>query len=175
MNLSDGLGTRRRVEALMALGWSGQQIADDAGMAQCGVWAIFRRTRCTATVSARIAATYDRLSMRLPTTDTKGQRISVSRTRAHAARRGFAPPLAWNNIDDPTETPATGTNAYGRNRYDVDPVVVERLLGGEHVASTWAERDEAMRRWKRAGKSERSLCELHGWRDGRYGRDDVAA
>lgn len=99
-------------------------------------------------------------------------------TAARALNRGARLPLAW---DDP------GTLAWPGGRPPrmvghlrtpssvVDPIVVERLLAGERLPATKAERDAAMRRWKASGRSERSLCVLQGWKDSRYGRDEDAA
>lgn len=49
-----------------------------------------------------------------------------------------------------------------------DVSVVERLLDGEHVDSTPAEKTEALRRWLETGGSERAFCRMHGWKHGRY-------
>ena len=91
--------------------------------------------------------------MTLPPMSTTGERISASRTKAHALRQGFAPPLAWTNIDDPDEQPNLG----GVDD-QIDPVVVDRLLHLERVVSTRAEKVEAMRQWLAMGRSQRSLC-----------------
>ena len=86
---------------------------------------------------------------------------------------GYAPPLAWDDIDDPTEMPRGLVNS--RDDDGIDPVVVDRLLAGERVRSTNAEKVEAMRRWTREGGSEKALCDMHGWRAGRYvTREDAA-
>jgi hypothetical protein len=94
-------------------------------------------------------------------------------TMARARNGGHIPPLAW---DDPggLAWPNPDKRTHRRPRPvipTIDEAVVLRLLGGERIRASRAERDEAMRRWKAMGRSERSLCEIHGWRDGRYGRD----
>jgi hypothetical protein len=43
---------------------------------------------------------YDQLSMQIP----EGR--YVARTRNHAERMGWPPPLAWDDIDDPDECPS---------------------------------------------------------------------
>lgn len=96
---------------------------------------------------------------------------------ARARNEGHRPPLSW---DDP------GTLAWPNGPVDwqiprerhLDFVVVQRLLDGERIRSTKAEKVEAMRRWLAAGKSERSLCQIHGWHEGRYvirGNEEGAA
>lgn len=49
--------------------------------------------------------TYRQMSMTLPALDGPRERAVATRARAMAARNGWAPPLAWNNIDDPQEDP----------------------------------------------------------------------
>jgi hypothetical protein len=161
------LGARRRVQALRAAGWSRQRIAEAAGWETSGALRyIDRSDTITRTTHERVAEVYERLAMKPPPDE-----MAARRARTWARRQGHPQPLAWWDIDDPNEVPDSGSDPHGRNRDDLDPVVVDRLLAGEHVDSTRAERDEAMRRWRAAGRSERSLCELFGWHEGRYGRD----
>lgn len=99
----DATGTRRRLQALTTLGWDYKTLADMLGVRP----QVVHRWTSTATVyrhnAQRVAALYEQLSMRFPPTDTESQRNVIGRTKALARRRGFAPPLAWDNIDnDPT-------------------------------------------------------------------------
>ena len=163
--LIDATGTRRRIQALMRLGWTGQQIAERAGIprGQSSIDTLVRRTkRVTVERAAAIAAVYDDLSM------TLGESVV---TRARAERNGWPPPLAWDDesIDDPDATPhlpRTRDQKFGRNH--VDPVIVERVLLGEDLPTTTAERREITRRWVADGRSEAELCRRLGWRGGRY-------
>lgn len=159
----DATGTRRRVEALCRLGWSTTQIAERIDMIQNQLWMTTQQDTVYVTTAARVAEAYEVLSMTVPPTTTTSERISVSRTRAHAIRAGFAPPLAWDNIDDPSERPNLG----GIDD-EIDPVVVDRLLHLERIKSTPDEKREAMRRWLAQGRSESSLCLAHGWQASRY-------
>lgn len=98
-------------------------------------------------------------------------------TQSRARNAGHLPPLAW---DDPGTLAWTDADRRKRPRQRaatiaLDEVVVARLLAGDTVRATKAERDEAMRRWLAMGRSERSLCVMHGWKDGRYGREQVAS
>ena len=86
----------------------------------------------------------------------------AKRTRNLAARSGYAPPLAWDDIDNDPEPPAVNHGD------DIDPVVVMRLLEGRRITATKAEKVAALERWVRDGGSERELCEIHGWKAGRY-------
>jgi len=93
------LGARRRVGALMALGWTYDDLQARSGVF---VRAVMRRDQETVTVRVHraIADLYDDLCM------TPGP---SPLTRARALRAGHAPPLAWDDIDDPTATPNYGT------------------------------------------------------------------
>jgi transcriptional regulator with XRE-family HTH domain len=157
------VGTVRRIQALMALGWSMAAVADRIGMESRQLWWTTRQKYVRLATASRIAEVYDELADTRPPTDTKSQRISVAKTLAHAKRQGYAPPIAWDdNIDDPDAEPYAGDDE------GIDDVVVERLLSGRRVPSTRAEKVEAMRRWLASGRSQKSLCEIHGWQSGRY-------
>jgi hypothetical protein len=96
----DGTGTRRRVQALAAIGWPAHLLAAELGLADGrSVRQLGNGRKVTPAVAARVRQLYDRLSM------TPGP-SAVSRRRAEAA--GWAPPLAWEyrNIDAPKSRPA---------------------------------------------------------------------
>lgn len=170
------VGIQRRLQALAWVGWSPALIAKRAGVCEDTInHARNRGTHLNAGYRRRIADLYGELSMTQPPMETVVQRRAVGNVRSWARRRGFAAPLAWDDetIDDPATRPRGRRTGLTRNRRpaEVDQVIVDRLLAGQQVEhSTRAERDEAMRRWKAAGKSEKSLCEIHGWRDSRYGK-----
>lgn len=170
------IGARRRVQALACLGWSNAEVARRAGMHPEHLPNLVNNAETiTRRTAERIAKVYDELSMRFPPARTKQEKQAITYARNIARLKGWFPPLAWDedNIDDPNYRPARDRR--GEFPPDtIDPVVVERLLAGERVRSTRAEKDEALRRWKAMGRSERSLCEVHGWKEGRYGRSEVA-
>ncbi|MFT4225322.1 hypothetical protein [Micropruina sp.] len=91
------IGTRRRLEALCAIGWSLAEISRHAGMSDSWAAMILRSIRTTPDVAAKIRAIYDQLWNQQPPTDTWGDRINRGRAKARAARRGYAPPLAWDD------------------------------------------------------------------------------
>lgn len=98
------IGLRRRVQALQRLGWPLSTIAAGAGWKNPQALqyvmkspTVFRDSR------DRICAVYDELSMKIPP-HTSGN----VRARKRAIANGFAPPLAWDNIDDPNERPKIG-------------------------------------------------------------------
>ena len=169
----DATGTQRRIRALQAIGWRYRDIDIALGHptpqgTSASTWShnIMRQQRIHVDNARAVAELYDRWSM------TPGP---SKRLRTRAAKWGWPTPFTYLNIDDPDEQPDTGYHA-GRSIGEApDPVVVDRILAGEVIPANAAERDEAMRRWRAAGNSERSLCVRMGWRDGRYGREERSA
>lgn len=166
----DSTGTRRRIQALHAIGWTWAALAPELGITRSGVGLLAgdRNPTSYASTAQRVAEVYERLCMAPPVGS------AAKRARTNAARQGWLPPLAWEDIDDPGEQPAKVIRRdwHRTSRADVDEVVVDRLLHLRPVESpTQAEKHEAMRRWLAAGKSEKALCAAHGWREGRYGRE----
>lgn len=168
------LGATRRLQALGALGWSAAALAPHLAAKQQEVirW---RTTGYFPSIRAvthdRIARVYDALCMTTPPAGTRGERSAAARARAHAHKMRWHPPLAWDNIDRDVEPPTCDRDD------DIDEAVVLRLLAGDPVPATKPERVEAMRRWLAWGRSERALCETHGWHEGRYvttHREDAA-
>lgn len=139
------LGAQRRIQALMRLGWSTSEIATAAGYShrnrvrqilngQKGKpcrW-IERKTFDT------IARVYDELAMKLPPERDGHERSVRGKTRAHARRNQWPPPLAWDDVDDPDEQPHGLRERH--TKHDVDPVVVERVIAGDRLPMTRAER-----------------------------------
>lgn len=141
----DGTGTRRRIQALMACGWSARAIQDESGMYYTLIIRLIRKhTSVTKLNADRIAAAYDRLWNVAPATDTPAHRRNVSNARNAAARRGYVPPLAWDDdeIDNPKAKPQTGRTR--DTRVIVDEVVVERLKAGQSVPTNRIEQRTAL-------------------------------
>lgn len=149
------LGYQRRIQALARMGWSFQDIADEAGWGHRNrvryivVGQKGKPTRYLERATARvIGEVFERLCMKVPDGPYAG------RTRAWAEGKGWAPPLAWDDIDDPNARPH-GT-AHKRHLTDLDPVAVERAMAGDRIDLTKAERLEVVARLRAMGRS-------HGW------------
>lgn len=154
--LVDARGTIRRIRALQAIGWTFQHIADEAGMPdRCLIPDLVDRKMVRPETAAAIDKAYRALCMK-PGPSNKTRRI--------AAKNHWAPPLLWDDIDH-DKAPATGA---AKQPDWVDEEVVARLLAGHRVKSSPAEKRAAMARWIAAGRSEASLCQIHGWAAGRY-------
>lgn len=179
----DATGTRRRLQALVWLGWNWKALADRLGADEIMVkrWAerdapglyVF-----PATV-ARVERLFNDLCMTPPPETTPAERNAASRSRNRARRLGWAPPLAYDNIDDPNEQPkhkATGTNDPAELQRTIDHAVVWRLVNeGVRVRKlSAAEAEEACRILYARGLSGRQIAQQYGLNAERYGREVAA-
>lgn len=145
----DPTGTVRRVQALLALGHTHPEISAASGGAKNiskNVILARRYTHMHVDVVAAIEQAYRKLSMVVPT----GWRAEEARRRA--AARGYLPPLVWDNIDDPNERPRLGSNH--TTKTDLDLVVVDRVLAGDRLPMTTAERRAVVAKARKLGWSE---------------------
>ena len=92
------LGAQRRIQALQAIGYGRHRIAREIGYSNGGALTYLMRseTMLTSTFD-RIREAYERLSMTVPA----GR--GPERARSWAKRHGYAPPLAWDDIDTDLE------------------------------------------------------------------------
>lgn len=97
----NGVGTRRRLQALVAIGWTQRLIGLELGVVQSRVKALTHQDGVTARVAFEVRDVFDRLSM------TVGP---SNQTRIRAAAKGWLPPLAWDDIDNPDEVPDLGAD-----------------------------------------------------------------
>ena len=89
------VGTRRRLEALTALGWCRAELARRLGRGPS--LQIAARDVVLRSTAAAVTALYDELSMTLPPERTKAEKISAARSRRMAREKGWPPPLAWDD------------------------------------------------------------------------------
>lgn len=163
---TDSLPTRRRIQALMALGYSTRALDREMGQKPSYLYRILSSsdTDVYLTTAAKVAAVYDRLSMTPPDTSTADKQRMVTRNRRQAAAKGFLPPMAWVDIDDLDEQPDMTVRDDS-----VDEVVVLRVLGGDFkLQPNRAERYEIVRRWQ---GSDNELERRTGWNVARMRRD----
>lgn len=166
--LADATGTRRRIRALMRLGWTTQHIADRGPWATGAAVGFFTKfPSITQTNAAHIRRIYDELSMKLGPS---------AQTRARAERAGWAPPLGWDDdlIDDPTAVPAEAYRPVRSQGTPADEVVVHRILNGEwRLPCSRADKVAVVAAWT---GSLNELSRRTGWKSDRYTtREDGAA
>lgn len=150
------LGVQRRIQALMCLGWTSADIAREAGLHnRNGVLRVLhgQNGRPCSWVERktyrRFAEVYERLCMTIP--DHSPHR---ARCRSLALKKGYLPPLSWDDIDrDPD--PAQGDLDAG-----IDEVKVQRVLSGIAQDCTTEERIQVIERWD---GSIAELERLTGW------------
>lgn len=107
----DCTGSRRRVQALMAIGWPLIYIAERAGIHPSNRSVILSRPTIRATTAQKIAAAYDELRHEKPA--RHGVRpTSIKRAKQQASANKWAPPSYWDErmdvIDDPDFEPMYG-------------------------------------------------------------------
>ena len=100
----DGTGTIRRLRALIAVGWSGPQIAARMGYSDTNFYhLVHSRERVYVSTALRVREVYDELWDQDPPQGTRFERAAVTRAKRTALALGWAPPMAWDDdrIDDP--------------------------------------------------------------------------
>lgn len=103
----DARGTRRRVQALVARGYSLSVIAAAVGIERCNFY-LHRedRAHCLEATRKAVADLYDQWWDKPPPSRTRQQRASVTRALNMAAANGWQPPAAWDDIDLDEQPPA---------------------------------------------------------------------
>lgn len=131
----DSIGVRRRLRALVALGWSIQRLADESGIEHQAFRRAMRGERVSATTYRVVASLYERIGDRPPVERNFSEKQSASRSRNHAARAGWAVPAAWDEeaLDDPDAAePVRADAVIDRSGADLDDFV-HLVGGGVHV------------------------------------------
>lgn len=128
----DGTGVRRRLRALVAIGWSQSELARRLGMGgPTNFTPLISGGRKVLVSTARaVGELYEQLWATPPKADDHRSRISASRAKRLAATRGWVPPLAWDDdtIDDPDASPDLG-EPDGRRALDLGEVAHLRAGG----------------------------------------------
>lgn len=175
-NLVPVKGTRRRLQALTRIGYTGPDLAARLGLTDQSYLNRITAARAggpithvTVDLARKIADLYDDLHDQ-PAPPSAG----ATRARSRAKRRGWQPPNAWHDIDrDETHIPdrerPQGTGIHAQ----VDPVVVDRILGGDPTparTATPAERRAVVARCQtpHAPMSLTRLGDITGWNVDRY-------
>lgn len=101
------VGTRRRLQALMCMGWSVQRLADDHGVSRQRLDRALMGGTTSASTAVAVDAMYEALSMVHATGADRHENASVTRTRRRAERERWTPPLGWDDeqLDDPAAVP----------------------------------------------------------------------
>ena len=152
----NGRVTRRRLQALAAIGWNHHEIARRLGYPRWKVNKALEGAYVDIRVHDDIAALYDELWDQQPPTHTRAQRVGRSYALTVARRHGWLPPLAWDDIDTDPAPPTAGQEPL------LDEIAIELALAGQNVRLTRDERLEATRRGTERGLSLTQLSDLLG-------------
>lgn len=95
---------RRRLQALMAIGYTTLQLAEATGFQDSWIQHIASSERYTSVLRERDAKVREVYRMYYLQPCHNDNWIA-RRTRANSVKRGFIPPLAWNDIDDLNDVP----------------------------------------------------------------------
>jgi transcriptional regulator with XRE-family HTH domain len=129
IGIVNGCGTRRRLQALQAIGWTSVDVAAAMGVSHRTVSRWLRAKRVSASTRAAVAMVYEEMRYSVPPERTSQERGAASRARNTAARNKWRAPGFWadGKIDDPTARPR---KTEARNN-DSDEMAeeVERMLG----------------------------------------------
>lgn len=111
-DLADATGTRRRLQALAAEGWSAHALAERLSYAShLSITRLRdgRRKQVAASTRQAVADLYRELDGVLPPCGTRARQGGATAVRQLAAERGWAPREAWDagEIDDPDAEPRT--------------------------------------------------------------------
>lgn len=153
----------RKLQALVALGWSMSAIGRRLGMDSTRnvIPVVKGERRITVATAKKAEALFDELCMTLPTAETRFQQAAITRSLNFAKQHGWQPPLALEDLDT--------SDALGD---DVDEVAIQRRMNGDRtVRLSKAERSELARRWKASGRSLNEMERLTGINTHRYSRE----
>jgi transcriptional regulator with XRE-family HTH domain len=100
------LGTRRRIQALVAVGWPQQYLAEHLGMQPGNFGQMLGRDQVLVRRALDARAMYETL-WRTDPAEHGATAAGISRARKYAAARSWAPPAAWDDerLDDPEAFP----------------------------------------------------------------------
>lgn len=93
----DAAGTVRRVQALVAVGWTLSEIARRIGMNPRAMTRFLASKRVSTNRARQIRALYGDLWNRRPPAENAIQRRDVKAAREMARRKGWPPPGAWDD------------------------------------------------------------------------------
>lgn len=106
----DGTGTRRRLQALVAIGWPQLRLGREMGIAHHRIiWEHVRQDVVSADTARRVKELYERLWNTDPIAYGVSPRF-VAEAKQRAADNGWVPPAAWDDdyIDSPAAVPDIG-------------------------------------------------------------------
>jgi hypothetical protein len=133
------IGSVRRIQALMANGWTGTYLAERLDVRRTNLPTHTRYPTIRTWKAEQIRALYNELHLKAGPSD---------HTRQRAAPHGFLPPECWDgiDIDNPNALPILEPLDPIDPGPDIDDIAVERAVAGDRsVKLNQQERTEAIR------------------------------
>lgn len=153
------IGTRRRVQALVANGWSITKVGARVDMTAANFCSLLKRDQVTVATAKRVAELYDELWDAAPPESTHRDKIAASRARKYARLHGWLPPLAWD--EDTIEIPDAIEHQV--DDLELDEIAVERIMAGTlQLERSTPELVEAVLRLHARGLNDRAIGERVG-------------
>lgn len=141
------IGTQRRLRALVAMGYTWRALDSHLGYHNMAEkWGNQPLRYVFPSTVAKVSAVYEKLSMTLPPNTSAAERAGVTKARGLARRKGWAPPLAWDDIDDPSEQPTDWHYVSGDRHTDLDELI-ERGVGVHEAARVLGISVKALEKW----------------------------
>jgi hypothetical protein len=155
----DATGTRRRLQALIAIGWPAELLANLLGRRPNSLHRSMTGQSVTARTAHDVATLHERLWNCRPPRMTGEQRAAADAAQAHAAAQGWPTPLAWDDIDTDPTPPAVTASPF--RQHEMDEIAIERAVAGDNISYddlTAAEQQEVVRRLTARGSSVRDIA-----------------
>lgn len=152
-------GTRRRLQALVAVGWPLPELAARLGRKTSRLLRLLTGATVKVHTAEQVSNLYDQLWDTAPTRDTEAQQRAFEQARVFAAEQGWLPPLAWDDIDT---DPDPGHHDRQPDPDDLDEIAIERAVAGDRIRLaelTPAEQAEVVRRLTERGRSIRDIAD----------------
>lgn len=162
----DSTGAHRRIQALVARGWSFEKIAQRLGITGSAISDTLRRKTISRALHERIAALYEDMWDQEPPRQDRGQKVAYTRAIRFARQRDWAPPAAWDDIDNDPTPPVPGRDD------EVDEIAVELVIEGEPgIRLNRAERHLVVKHFHALYWSDGRIADLVGVRTETIARD----
>lgn len=139
----DSVGTKRRLQALVAIGWSQSKLATRLGILPSNFGPlIHERTTVTVTHAKAVTALYDQLWDQVPPHEEWRDHIAYTRALNYATSYDWFVPLAWDedDLDNPDAQPDRGQTEQSLGRpstYHVDDIewLADECLSVDGIAA----------------------------------------
>jgi AraC-like DNA-binding protein len=166
--LVDSTGAKRRLQALIANGWSMARLATHVHCHPSTISRLLRGATITGNIDHAIRDLYTLLADQPLSTATPGERSSVEAARRHANAHGWATPDQWTDIDHDLRPRSPRADT------DIDQIAISRVLDEQPTQLNHRERRLAAQLLTAQGLSLRDIAArlaIHPRTVSRYRRD----